>query len=1292
MGGSTHTTSQKYDGIIVQSSLKGIPVTKGWGTAKVGCNLVDYLDFNSKKVSTGKGGGAQPSYDYYATLVLAIALGPVAGIRTIYKDSAYYVAQGAGSKEVNGTAITISAKTPVQAAGLSQLFLGAIWQTPWSYLTSAHPANALGYSGIAYAAAENYALNTSATTPNFNFEVQFAVRASPGGTQLDDANPADILNDLLPDVPRWPGASAIASLATLETYCYAQNILLSPVAGDGRQASDLMTEILTCANSDCFVSEGLFQVVPMGDLELTGNGSTFVPNLDPIYSLTWDDLLPGGDGQDPIQWDIKPADQCSNYLTLGFLDRSQQYASDSVPAVDPASYSLFGRLQADSVDYESICDATVAATVAQLLVQRAANVRRTAQFVTSELFGLLDPMDLIEVPAPDGTPTLVRVNSIAEQDDGSIEFTVEEMLVGAGSAPLITRQNGLGVPANFAVDPGDSAAPVIINPPSSLTGGQLEAWIATAGGPQWGGAVVWVSLDGEDFYQQGIIDQPARFGTTTNDFPAHADPDEADTLGVTLAVSGGELTTASQAAADAQTTLCAVGTELIAYSQATLTGPNAYNLTSYIRRGLEGTTIADQPSGSEFLRLDNAVCAIPYNQGQIGKTVYVKLQSFNLFGAAYQDLDLCDTYTFVAQENGTNVGEVSWSEIEGVPALLTEYVSTGGVSNNTKAVSGSATIGTAEQEVDAVLGQISTALQTAVQALAAVENATNTAVSAAGQLETLANNLEAQSDALAAAALQQAGQLMAQFAATFTPKGLPIGPVSQQAFSQSKTAISTLAVIGEVTPDGDGFVLNQEAIYVAAGLTLALQIQQLSSATGAVAANLSQNYLTATQVGSAISAAELSLTSSIEGAVNATLSANYLTATQTNGAITTAVSAAEYALNTSIGNVSSNLSQNYSTTSTVTGLISTAVSAAELSLTSSIEGSIGATLSADYFTASQTNGQISSAISAYNLTMQSYVTNGVGASLTSTQTNLSLNYMTASEVTQAISQAELTLTSQYQGYVNNGVGSQLSNLSSTLSLNYLTSAGVAGAIAAATSNLSVSNSGSLGASVSTSEVALQSAQGALSGSAVFSVQAGTNKASLSLLATSGGVTSASGLSELLISVGDLILTDPAGNVLIGVNDGAAYIGEDLDVAGNLNLVGQLNTSSLVAGAVTGTPGVTSGDAGGGTTFGNGDNAVLASVEVTAQGSETIVLRGMIGFQQRSGPTPIDCTVVLVRDGNTLARFDAQSSSTAIRGQVVVEWSEAPGAGPHTYEIADSVGAGATFALYTFFLEAQPRLR
>ena len=97
MGGSTHTTSQKYDGVIVQSSLKGIPVTKGWGTAKVGCNLIDYLDFSSKKVSTGKGGGAQPSYDYYATLILAIAEGPIAGIRTIYKDSAYYVAQGSGS-------------------------------------------------------------------------------------------------------------------------------------------------------------------------------------------------------------------------------------------------------------------------------------------------------------------------------------------------------------------------------------------------------------------------------------------------------------------------------------------------------------------------------------------------------------------------------------------------------------------------------------------------------------------------------------------------------------------------------------------------------------------------------------------------------------------------------------------------------------------------------------------------------------------------------------------------------------------------------------------------------------------------------------------------------------------------------------------------------------------------------------------------------------------------------------------------------------------------------------------
>jgi hypothetical protein len=675
----THTT--KYDGIVVQSSLLGISIPKGWGTNKLGCNLMDYLDFSAKQTNSGKG-GANPQYTYKATLVLGICQGPISGVRTIYKDQAIFTATASGSKEVNGTTITISSKSPEQAAGITQIFTGAIGQTPWTYLDTDAPTHAIGYSGVCYAAAYHYPLDTSATSPNHNFEVQFAIRATIAGVVQDDANPADIVADLLPDVPRWP-AGAIGDLSTYSTYCLAQGLLLSPMANNGRQASDLLTEIMTCSNSDCLWSDGQLKVVPYGDTTITNNGVTYTPNLTPIYALTFDDIIPNSKGEDPIQWDLTRTLEAYNYVQVNFLDRTLQYATNTATAVDQANINEFGRRQQSPQEFDSVCLMATASTLAQLMVQRSANVRRTAQFTVSELFGLLDPMDLITVPLRDGGTRLVRIVEANEQQDGSIQLQVEEMLVGAAHAAEYTRQDALGVASDFNASPGDTNAPAIINPPLSLTDGANEVWIAASGGPMWGGAVVWASFDGDTYQTVGTITSPGRYGVTTTDLPLGSDPDTTDTLGVSLVQSGGTLTTATQADADGQATLCTVGTEIIAYSTATLTGANTYNLGTYIRRGQESTTIADQPAGSLFLRLDGSQVPIPYTQGQIGKTVYIKLQAFNLYGGAYEDLDLCEAYEFIAEPNGSNVSDVAWTAITGVPSLLTSYVASNGTAVNT---------------------------------------------------------------------------------------------------------------------------------------------------------------------------------------------------------------------------------------------------------------------------------------------------------------------------------------------------------------------------------------------------------------------------------------------------------------------------------------------------------------------------------------------------------------------------------------------------------------------------------
>jgi hypothetical protein len=92
-------------------------------------------------------------------------------------------------------------------------------------------------------------------------------------------------------------------------------------------------------------------------------------------------------------------------------------------------------------------------------------------------------------------------------------------------------------------------------------------------------------------------------------------------------------------------TLCYVGGEVLAYRDAALTSANHYTL-SYLRRGQKSTAIAAHASGDTFIRLDDALFRYAHQSADIGRTVYIKLQSFNSYGRALQDLSTLTPITY----------------------------------------------------------------------------------------------------------------------------------------------------------------------------------------------------------------------------------------------------------------------------------------------------------------------------------------------------------------------------------------------------------------------------------------------------------------------------------------------------------------------------------------------------------------------------------------------------------------------------------------------------------------------
>lgn len=640
LGGTT--TSQKatrYIGIPIQTSIKGNSIPRGWGTFKGGCNLLDYLDFISTAHDTktgGKGGSYQSvDYSYTATLLLGLCQGPIAGIRKVYRDQSIFVTGGT---------------TALAQAGLS-LATGAIGQAVWGYLTTSHPTHAIGYSGLAYVYAQGYGLNSSATLQNHSFEIQSTVRAVISGFIQDDANPKDIIIDVFSDLPRWPAGVLDVSTYAYGDYCLAAGLLLSPFLDSQRQISDFLKEILQASNSDCVWSDGTLKIIPYGDTAITGNGVTWTPDLTPKYALTWDSFL-APDGEDPIKWDFTRPSTAYNYVQVEFTDRTNNYVSDVMPAYDQANIDQYGPCKQDPTSLNSIKDPVVAASVAQLMVQRTCNVRRTGTLELPETFGLLDPMDTITVPLRNGGTRYVRITDYEEKPDtASIIFTVEEMLVGIGHAALYARQAASAITQNLSVDPGDAAAPIVMDVPVQLSAViGLETWIAVTSAtsnPYWGGCEVHISSDNVSYAKAKTIVGSSRMGVTTATFASGSDPDTTHTLSVDLSSSSGSLDSGTTSDADAGTTLCFVDGEYVAFSTANLTSAFNYNLTSYIRRGFWGSQIASHASGSLFVRLDDYTCKLPYNATDVGRTIYIKLLSFNVYGLALQQLSAVSPTTHV---------------------------------------------------------------------------------------------------------------------------------------------------------------------------------------------------------------------------------------------------------------------------------------------------------------------------------------------------------------------------------------------------------------------------------------------------------------------------------------------------------------------------------------------------------------------------------------------------------------------------------------------------------------------
>lgn len=613
-GKNTTSRADMIADFQINTASYGEVVPEILGTTRVSGNIIDYEDFTAHEhkttTRTGKGGGSKHtdiSYTYTVAAAIALCEGPIAGIGKVWKDKEVY-------------------QYPNESIQLT-LFNGAVAQAPWPYMTSKHPDKALPYSGLAYMAGV-VDLGDRGSLPQYNFEVYGKLRDTGDGV---DVNPADYIEHVLQSV----GADVqIEGIENFRAYCKAADILIStPPAQKSAKAQQIINDIAEITNSLVFWSTDRLKIVPLADKPI----GTWTPANQIQYNLTADDFIAGTDGQ-LILYKRKDTSEAYNEATVEFINRANSYEKETVSFEVVADVQRNGLKPASKKTAHYLYTKARAQYYAEQLAMKRLYAKTQYTFRLDWAFCTLEVGDLVTLTdeACQLNRQIVVITAVNEAADGQLEFTAEG------------KPAGTYAPARYDVHENErpfidynQAAPSVNDVAIFQTVGDVggnQVFIGVNAPSGWGGCSVWLSDTGETYSRIGSITQQARMGRTRLAFNETANACE-----VTL--NQGMLKGGTHIDAERANTLCWVSGEALSYEGATMAPNNQFSLTGLVR-GQYGTNAISHNAGERFIRVDEALFRYPYRKEDIGKTIYLKFTSMNLFGSNEQELDEVQAYQY----------------------------------------------------------------------------------------------------------------------------------------------------------------------------------------------------------------------------------------------------------------------------------------------------------------------------------------------------------------------------------------------------------------------------------------------------------------------------------------------------------------------------------------------------------------------------------------------------------------------------------------------------------------------
>lgn len=460
---------------------------------------------------------------------------------------------------------------PWAPANLSVTFeAGAIGQPTWSYLESNHPDQAVPYSEYAYAAWQNAYMGMSASIPISSYEV--ISNSAIGGGVLDATIP-EALYSLLTEptyAVNFPAANIdqntwFTNADSAQNWIEATQLFFSQAIQNQQTVASICGRWMEAFQVSGYYSEGLFKLKPFGDQTATSTTApiaTYTPDLTIRAVLDDDSYLLNGKADDPIKVTRTPWADAYNRVQITYSSRINSYNSDIVYEEDEASIERFGLRIEPPQDFPFIKTWEIAGGVANMRLKRSVLIRNSYTFKLPLNYEYLEPMDLVSVSDSIlGLDNLVvRLTRVENDMKHGLSCTAEDFPGNGYAMPVINPKANTPWlhPFQGTALPGNTTFFALEIQSSDTTQNSRKFYLyASSDNPNWGGADIYMSLDGTTYSHIANVLTPARIGTLLADLPTiAASPsgplnltyDSVDTLSITLAQTPAVVNTTGTAA------------------------------------------------------------------------------------------------------------------------------------------------------------------------------------------------------------------------------------------------------------------------------------------------------------------------------------------------------------------------------------------------------------------------------------------------------------------------------------------------------------------------------------------------------------------------------------------------------------------------------------------------------------------------------------------------------------------------------------------------------------------------